>query len=116
MKLKNKAFYLIFTLLLSSCSLFAEQSISLKYPIKDLGSGQVDSPKQGDGGHRNSNSNSGDSDLSLILQETEKNNFEMNSDEAIFQKAINSRDRYNKLLNETLNLELFFANLIAFLF
>lgn len=104
MKLKNKISLAVAILIVSSLGLKASENINLKYPIKDLNAGQVEQQGAGNngGGYANNN-NTGGKDS--IVDETFKNNFEINSDEAIFQKTINSRDKYNKLLNETLNLE-----------
>lgn len=84
------------TALLFVTSLYAEKTITLKYPIKELPANYESS--------NNSYSNSNNKDNNIV-SETLKNNFEMNSDETIFQKTINDRDKYNKMLNETLNLD-----------
>lgn len=102
MKLKNKISIALAILLVSSIGLKAEQ-ISLKYPIKDLDPNQIEKGNNNSGGGYASNNKSNGKET--IFDETHKNNFEINSDEAIYQKIINSRDKYNKLLNETLNLE-----------
>ena len=107
MKLENSIKAILILLLIQMALTANDKTISLKYPIKDLpttsNNGQGYN-NQG-GGYSNSTQNNNNGNDNMVLQETYKNNFEMNADEAIFQKTINSRDRYNKLLNETLNLD-----------
>lgn len=108
MRLENSIKAILILLLIQISLIANDKTISLKYPIKDLpttsNNGQGGYNNQG-GGYSNSTQNNNNSNDNMVLQETYKNNFEMNADEAIFQKTINSRDRYNKLLNETLNLD-----------
>lgn len=101
MKFKNNLS--IFLLLTPLLLISADKSISLEYPIKDI-------PQSMQNGNNNNNNgyntkNTGNDIDNNIVKATNKNNFELNADEAIFQKSINSRDRYNKLLNETINLD-----------
>ncbi|WP_152633050.1 hypothetical protein [Aliarcobacter butzleri] len=108
MKLSNKLSLLLIVSLLSTTQLLSnDKSISLKYPIKDLPMGNVSSnpQNQGGGGYSNSTQNNNNSREINVYEETYKNNFEMNADEAIFQNTINSRDKFNKLLSETLNID-----------
>jgi hypothetical protein len=108
MKLNSKKYSkaLLMSIFLPLLLLSNDKTISLKYPIKDIGSLQNDYGQNNNsgGGYANNNrNNSGGS--AEIMAETLKNKFEIESDESIFQKTINSRDKYNKLLNETIHLD-----------
>lgn len=101
MKLNNSCIAILFFIILPVMLFSADKTISLQYPIKDLPQANTNN---NNGGY-SSNNNSSTSMEKAIVDETSKNNFEMNADETIFQKTINDTDRYNKMLSETLSLE-----------
>lgn len=103
---KKKSKIFLMSIFLPILLLSNDKTISLKYPIKYIGSLQNDYGQNNNssGGYANNNrsTNGGNAE---IMTETLKNKFEIESDESIFQKTINSRDKYNKLLNETIHLD-----------
>lgn len=91
----DKFFLLSLFLVFSLNDIYAKENTTttLMYPSKEIiGGGQ-------NGNNNGKNTNTGEE------EETRTNNFESTLNEALAQKMINSKDKFEKVLSETLNVE-----------